>query len=401
MPSEIYLLKVGMTMTEGNVEKWYVPDGGHVEIGEPIYSLETEKVNMDVEAEQTGIVRHLVEEGATLEPGDVVGWLYLEDEEIPEVLPIPKKNPNVLVVGEDSSTTPEPIRVSTDRSDKTGRPARISASPAARRLAKELGVELETITGTGPGGRVTKDDVEAASALDTPSSGGPANDVLPLTSMRKVIGARMFESLQTTAQLTLTMDVKMSAAINLRTDLNEEWGPQNVHLTFTDLVVQACSKALGKHQRINSFLTDDGIQTNESVNIGIAVALKDGLLVPVVMNTQQKSMKEISLEAAQLADKAKSGSLSLDELNGGTFTVSSLGMYGVDVFTPILNPPQSAILGVGRIYSGIQWQAETPIRTEFMCLSLTWDHRVLDGVPAAEFLSEVRQYLESPHRLLV
>ena len=399
MPTEIYLVKVGMTMTEGIVDEWYVADGEPVNQGEPVYRLETEKVNMDVEADVSGIVKHIAQVGETLAPGDVVGWIFAADETIPDELPTPKANPNIATL-DDGGVAPEPSEKQEVQAAKSPS-SRIKASPAARRLAEELNVDLSQVAGTGPSGRITKDDVTKAAegpvAVRAPNDGAE----IPLRGMRKVIADRMYQSLQSSAQLTIEMEVCMDDAIKLRTALLDEWEPNGIRVTYTDLVVSACTKALQNHPMMNATLVDGAIQPNASVHIGVAVALDEGLIVPVLHDADGKSLQERAAEAASLADRARTGKLSLDDVNGGTFTVTSLGMYGVDTFTPILNAPQTGILGVGRIYDGVRWFEDHPTRTQCLRLSLTWDHRVIDGAPAAEFLQDVKNHLESPYRLIL
>ena len=402
MPTEIYLLKVGMTMTEGVVDEWYVPDGAEVKTGDPLYRLETEKVNMDVEAESNGIVKHIEPAGKSLEPGDVVGWLYASDETIPDVLPKAERKTDLEPTevdheSEDSGvgSFEETESATSTRKSSEDPQRKVAVVPAARRLARELNVDLTTVTGTGPRGRITKEDVERAGAA--PSS--VSEESVPLKGMRKTIADRMHASLQNSAQLTMDMEVRMDDAMQLRTQLNDVWSEQGVHLTYTDLVMKATANALSNHARMNATLTDDQIQLNPVVNLGIAVALDEGLIVPVIQDASSKSLKDISLEAALVADRAKSNNLQLDDVANGTFTVTSLGMFGVDTFTPILNAPQTGILGVGRIYEGVSWVGEHPRKTHFLRLSLTWDHRVIDGVPAAQFLQEVKSLLEHPIRL--
>ena len=394
MPQEIYLLKVGMTMTEGVVDEWYIADGQAVVKGQPIYRLETEKVNMDVEAESDGIVKHLEPAGKTLEPGDVVGWLYAHDESIPDELPRAERKadlePTEAANEESSSRDVEKSSVQVQKEEKP--PVRkIAVVPAARRLARELYVDLSAIVGTGPRGRITKEDVEKAAASSTSSS-----QSIPLKGMRKTIADRMYDSLQQTAQLTMDMEVAMDSAIQLRSDLNELWTSEGIHITYTDLVLKAVAIALTKHPRMNASLLENEIQMNSEVNLGMAVALEEGLIVPVIKDASNKSLKQISRETNDLSTRARSNNLQLDEVSNGTFTVTSLGMFGVDTFTPILNRPQTGILGVGRIYEGVTWVGEHPRKTNFMRLSLTWDHRVIDGAPAAAFLSDVKQALEEP-----
>ena len=399
MPSEIYLVKAGMTMEEGTVEEWYVADGKRAEPGEMLYRLETEKVNLDVDAETAGTVKHLVGAGTTCKPGDVVGYIYADDETIPDVLPTPKPRPEIAAPSAtDSDAKPE--KPAAARPRRAG--GRIAASPVARKLAGELGLDLADVTGTGPRGRITKEDVQAAAdAAATAPGKAQAGSSTPLTGMRRTIAERMHGSLRDTAQLTMDMEVAMDDAVKLRRDLVAEWESEGIRVTYTDLVLAASTKALVKHPAMNSALQDDALVHFGAVHLGVAVALDEGLIVPVIKDAQAKSLKEIAAVSAELAGRARDGKLTLDEVEGGTFTVTSLGMFGVDTFTPILNPPQAGILGVGRIYDGLRWEGDTAVKAAMMRLSLTWDHRVLDGAPAAEFLAAVRDFLESPYRLLV
>ena len=442
MPTEIYLVKVGMTMHEGTVEEWYVGDGERVEAGAMLYRLETEKVNLDVDAEASGTVRHLAAEGDTLEPGDVVGFIYADGETIPDVLPRPQPKHDIAVVGEEPASVPPPQakpaesgtrvaaspaarRLARERgvslegvagSGPGGRivegdvpeappapepPKRVAASPAARKLAAELNVDLASVEGSGPRGRITREDVQAAAEAPAAPTEPASGTATRMSAMRRTIAERMHTSLRETAQLTMDMEVDVTDLVKLRGNLNDEWAGDGVRVTYTDLVLVAAARALVRHPKMNACLTDDAITSYDHAHVGMAVALDEGLIVPVIRDAHDKPLREVAIESADLAARARAGSLGLGDLSGGTFTVTSLGMYGVDTFTPILNPPQAGILGVGRIYDGTKWHDGAPIRTPMLRLSLTWDHRVLDGAPAAEFLSTVRQYLEQPYRLLV
>lgn len=450
MATEIYLVKVGMSMTEGVVDEWYIADGDRVEVGELLYRLETEKVNLDVDAEAAGIVKHVVAEGVTMEPGDVVGYIFADDEEIPADLG--------AAASSDSATPAQPpadepaASLTNTSSQPQAAGGRIFASPAARRLAgelgidyttlqgsgpngriievdvqaaadqpqaggpsspmarklaRELGVDLAAVTGTGPGGRITKDDVEAAAnAPVTAPTATPAvtvgeSSTVPVRGMRKTIAARMHESLTTMAQLTMDMDVCMDDAVKLRGQLVDEWADLGIKPSFTDLVIRAAAKALEKHPMMNASWGEKEITLHGAVNVGMAVSLEEGLIVPVVPNANLISVKDIAQTSSRLAAAARDGSLGVDDLQGGTFTVSALGMMGVDSFTPIINAPQAGILGVNRIRDDVAWDGDRPVKTQMMRLSLTWDHRVLDGAPAAAFLGEVKELLEAPYRLLI
>jgi len=479
MPTEIFLTKVGMTMSEGVVAQWYVADGAAVEKGALLYRLETEKVELEVDADASGTVKHLVAESVTLAPGDLIGFIFAPGEAIPADLA--KLASGVATAAPALVTSSAPARPSAVPAAAKAAAAvaargdggRVLSSPAARRLAKETGVALESLTGTGPGGRIVeadvhaaraggsspaaaaaeagdikasplakrlaqelgvslasvrgtgpggrivKEDIEAAAAAKRaapplravpsaprPAAGatpaGPqAGEKIPLRGMRKTIATRMFQSLQSSAQLTMNMDVRMDDCVRLREQLVAEWASEGVKPSYTDLVVRAVAKALGQHPRMNSAMGETEIALLPDVHVGIAVALDEGLVVPVIRHTSALSLKEIAQEAARLVRAARDGKLSMDDYSGGTFSVSTLGMFGVDSFTPILNPPQSGILGVNRIRDDVGWDGDRPVKRKAMTLSLTWDHRVLDGEPAARFLATVRDLLEAPYRLLV
>ena len=282
----------------------------------------------------------------------------------------------------------------------------VKASPLAKRLAAEKGIDLSRIRGTGPGGRIVQADIEGASvsvsrSAPTPVDGPRSGDRVPVRGMRKTIAARMHHSLMESAQLSMDMEVLMDDAVKVRSSLVEEWSDDGIRPSYTDFVIKAAARALTKHPLMNSQFNGDEIVLLEDVSVGMAVALPEGLVVPVIRHADQLSLKEVAQESSRLAAAARDGSLGLDDYAGGTFTVTALGMYGVDSFTPIINEPQSGILGVNRIYDGVEWDGDKPVKTQKMNLSLTWDHRTLDGAPAAEFLAEVRDLLAAPWRLLV
>jgi pyruvate/2-oxoglutarate dehydrogenase complex dihydrolipoamide acyltransferase (E2) component len=480
MPTEIFLTKVGMTMSEGVVAQWYVADGAAVEKGALLYRLETEKVELEVDADASGTVKHFVAENVTRAPGDLIGFIFAPGEAIPADLSVlasgvasaapalvTSSAPARRVAAPTASASAAPpvaraaggrvlsspaarrlakeLRVDVASLTGSGPGGRVveadvhaaataarapavaaqaedvKASPLAKRLAQELGVNLATVRGTGPGGRIVKEDVEAAAAAPRPAapplravasappvaaraaaaSGPLAGSKVPLRGMRKTIATRMFQSLQSSAQLTMNMDVRMDDCVRLREQLVAEWASEGVKPSYTDLIVRAVAKALGQHPRMNSALGETEIALLADVHVGIAVALDEGLVVPVIRNTAALSVKEIAQESARLVRAARDGKLSMDDYAGGTFSVSTLGMFGVDSFTPILNPPQSGILGVNRIRDDVGWDGDRPVKRKAMSLSLTWDHRVLDGEPAARFLASVRDLLEAPYRLLV
>ena len=449
MSSPIYMPKLGLTMTEGTLTEWLVNTGEAVSQGQPVASIETDKIETEIEAEAEGRLHQLCQSGEVFECGVVLGWVLEEGEEPPEILETPE-------VKNDETTAIEKNEIP-EKENKT-KSGRIAASPAAKRLAQEKGVDLSVISGSGPGGRIVIEDVEAfsantssasipeisdnkvsqaavneaqklgvdlskvqASSIDghirksdvqahIKNSSGHATEKqesflfepigegekVPLKGMRKVIANRMHSSLQAMAQLTLHLDVEMDQVISLRKEMESG----DVLPGYTDFVIASVAQALKAHPQLNSQMLENEILQLNEINIGMAVALNDGLVVPVVRNADQLSLNEIAKNTSRLAGQARDGKLALEDLEGGTFSVSSLGMFGVDGFTPVINPPNAAILGVGRIREDIAWDGQTPRKTSRMVISLTWDHRVLDGAPAADFASTIKSGLENPEPLL-
>jgi pyruvate/2-oxoglutarate dehydrogenase complex dihydrolipoamide acyltransferase (E2) component len=443
---EVVIPKLGLTMETGVIEEWLVAPGTAVKPGDPLLRLGTDKVDAEVEAEGSGLFHPAVEPGAELPPGALIGWLLEAGEEIPSGAaaleePPPPHIPaeaTTPVVGEPGALTrtgrlfasPNARRVARERGvditqlNGTGPGGRIIAadvldaaaaapgtpgpapqavSPLVRRDAAAAGVDLGAVVGSGPGGKVLRSDV-AAAAAQAPATVAPAAaaaQVIPLTGMRGVIASRMHASLQEMAQLTLGTEAVMDAAVALRAQLKEQWGQAGIPVpTITDLVVRAAALALREHPRLNASVHHDAIHVQPEINVGLAVALEEGLLVPVVKRADQLPLSAIAAESRRLAQGARSGRLSLPDLEGGTFTVSTLGSYGIDFFTPVITPGQVAILGVGRLRDSVRWEDASPVRTQVMTLSITFDHRAVDGAPAADYLRSVLARLANPLSLL-
>jgi len=402
----VVLPKMGMTMTEGTLAQWLAPDGGRVEKGQPIFKMLTEKINTEVEAETSGILRHLVAEDTTVPAGAVVGCLLAEGEDLPADLAQMAAAATVPTAAAPAAATPGARGAAPARA--TGEFVR--ASPLARRLADEAGIDLSQVEATGPGGRILQEDVERAIAAqrEAPSAAdAPAARTIPFKGVRRTIAQRMQESLQSMAQLTITMEVDVTEAGHMCRELSarEQASPgEGVTVTYTHAIVKAAALALAEHPRLNASLEGEVIRLPDEVNVGVAVALDEGLIVPVVREADRKPLRQIAIEARELSEKARQGTLSVDEVTGGTFTVTTLGMYDVDVFTPIVNPPQCAILGVGRVKDVPAFVAggegDQVVRRSVVNLSLSFDHRVVDGAPAAEFLRRVKHYLEQPELLV-
>jgi len=441
---EVLLPKLGLTMETGLIEEWLVPPGTPVKPLVMLLPLTTDKVDVEVEAEAPGLFHPAVASGVELPPGALIGWLLEAGEEVPSAaasleapppphLPAETQTP---VVGEPGALTrtgrlfasPNARRVARERGvDVTalngtgpgGRiitadvldaaaaapggpgPAPAVVSPLVRRDAAAAGVDLGTVIPTGPGGKVLRSDVLAAAAKQAPPAAAAAAQVIPLTGIRGVIASRMHASLQEMAQLTLGIEATMDAAVALRAQLKQQWQQAGIPVpTITDLIVRAAALALREHPRLNASVRDNAIHVHPEINVGIAVALEEGLMVPVVKRADQLPVSAIAAESRRLAQGARTGRLALTDLEGGTFTVSTLGSYGIDFFTPVITPGQVAILGVGRLRDSVRWEGTAPVRTQVLTLSITFDHRAVDGAPAADYLRSVVSRLANPLSLL-
>ncbi len=408
MARPIHLPKIGMTMEEGTIARWLLPEGAPVTSGQPIFELETAKAIVEVEADGAGTLRQLVPAGTTLEPGRVIGALLAAGEsEVPaEIL--------AQVPGASAAVAPAPVEAPTVSAPVAGDPSgRAVASPAARRLARELGVDLDRLAGSGPGGRIVEADIRAAAvapaaavaapiaAPATPSADGMRE---AYAGRRKIIGERMHESLSSMAQLTLSSETRVDAAMEMLHGLNREWRAQRIVVTLPALVVRACALALREHPRLNARLEVSAsgaeIVVADEVHIGLAVDDEAGLVVPVVRHADRLSLQEVAGTVADLVERTKEHRVTPDELSGGTFTVTALDGTVLDAFTPVINPPQAAILGVGRVREVAVIEDGAVRAGRVAVLSLTFDHRLLDGAPAARFLGRVAELLARPYMLM-
>ena len=418
MAVEVTMPKFGLTMTEGTIQKWFKNEGDAIKAGEALFEVETEKVLYEVECRGTGTVAKLLYPlEAVVAVGLPVAVIAEAGENVAEVAARYGGGAPTTQVAATSAPMVATSNPAPPASSASGRREGAPVTPAARKLAQENNIDISQLVGTGPGGRITREDVEkfladqakAPAPAPTPVAAAPVTAVstsrpaavpssagqsMPLRGMRKVIAERMHKSLQGSAQLTITTEVDVTQLIDRRQEVQREF-----NATYTDFIVQACAHALKQHPRMNSTLDGETIRHLEQISVGIAVALEEGLIVPVVPNTDKKSLKEIAQEARALAEKARAGKLTLEEVSGGTFTVSNLGMFGVDGFTPIINTPQIGILGVGRIVEKpVIYRGEVAKRS-MMVLSLTFDHRIIDGAPAGAFLQTVADLLAHGNRI--
>lgn len=388
MAYPIVMSSFGSYAAEGKLIGWLKPAGARVEAGEAIAEIETEKATYELEAAMSGILHPVVQPGVALPLESVIGFLLQEGEAPPE-------GSDGMVRLPDATTAAAEIDAS-----EVKMVHEVRASPIAKRLAREYGVDLTGIAGSGPGGRIVEGDVMAARArlsADCVTAPGKVRNIrmqLPLTGMRGTIARRMRESLSTAASLTITREVEAETLIAARKRMQIALDPD---LPFDALFVKILADSLQEHPELNAVVEQDTILVLEEINVGFAVAVPSGLLVPVVHNAASTPMPEIVERTKQLRARALAGRLRTEDASGGTATVSNLGAHGVDAFTPILNLPESVVLGVGRIAKRAIVRDGQIAAASTVVLSLTFDHRVADGVPAAQLLKGVAQRMTDVH----
>ncbi len=408
MATPIIMPKFEMAQEDGVVVNWLRQEGEQVEKGDPLLEVETDKVVMQVEAPASGILQGIrVQAGDRVPVTHVLAYILLPGEELPN-------DSTIKASGRDAVEARVPEKL-----ERHGAPPeKIRATPAARRAARESGIGLAEMAGSGPRSRIQVADVQAAIRLKTsPAQGGrgsaPAigeilpgvSEEIPLQGMRRIVAERMQKSYQTAPHITFSVDVDMSAVNELRQELNRRAEThQGPHITVTAILVKACAWALRRHPQMNSTLWEDRIRIYSPVHIGVAVALPSGLIVPVVHDADRLGLTEIAARLEELVGRAHEGRLTLPEISGGTFTISNLGMFRVDRFTAILNPPQSSILAVGQIVKRAvvleQGGKDIISIRPVMQMTLSADHRVVDGATAAHFLEDLDDALETPVLLL-
>jgi pyruvate dehydrogenase E2 component (dihydrolipoamide acetyltransferase) len=409
MASEVKLPRLGQGMESGTIVRWLKAEGDRVERGEPLYELDTDKVTQEVEAETSGVLLKIAVEEGEVEVGRTIAYIGEAGEAVTEVsAPAPKEEakPEEKPAEEPE---PEPVKKEAAPASTDGR---VKASPLARRIARERGIDLAALTGTGPDGRIVAEDVERATAaplepaapaiepspaappLEPPPAPGPEGvEVVELSPLRKTIARRLTEAWQAPA-FQITMSAEMTRAQEVRERLVERH--PDVKPTITDLVAKVCAAALMRHREVNALWADGAIELHSSANIGLAVATAKGLVVPVVHGAERLAIEQVAAARAAVVSRAREGKLGPDDIRGGTFTISNLGMFGVEQFTAVLNPPQAAILAVGAIEDRpVAENGEVVIRPR-MTMTLTCDHRTIDGATAAEFLQTVKAFLEEP-----
>lgn len=416
MAIEIIMPKLGMAMKEGTVSVWRKQIGEIVQKGEPILEVSSEKIEIEVESPGDGVLLEIaVQEGVPVPVSTVLGFIGQPGEKV-EGLSTAQQEAAATAIAPREETLNAPARpVDPSVTALPNSAKQIKASPVAKKMAEEKGLDLTAIIGTGPQGRITKEDVEKAlEKMPLHNEQEIVKAALPsvplsesvhrtaVTGMRKVIATRMTDSLQQSAQLTMNLKADVTDLLALQSQAAAHVQKQyEMKLTITDFVARAVTLALQEEKQINSAWIDDEIHVFTSVHLGIAVALEKGLVVPVVRNADQLSLMELAKEIKDRGTRAKSAQLDPSEMSGSTFTITNLGAYGIEHFTPVLNPPEAGILGVGAIEDAPVWKDDQWERRRLLPLSLTFDHRVLDGAPAAAYLQAVKKYLEQPYLLLL
>jgi len=407
MPIEIILPKLSLTMSEGTIIKWLNKEGDIVKKGEPLIEVESDKAVMSIFSPDDGILYKILRsDGEVVEVLDVIGYIIKKGENIDKDFNLKKATPETPSFFDIAKKNRELSKIEPNNNMSQ----RVYISPAAKLIAIKHNLNIQelsqNIKGTGPRGMINRKDLEQyLDNMQKNKFNKDDNDfiseVIPLSIIRKKIAERMMFSFKNIPQVTLVSEVNMEKIVELyrKLKLNQSFSNQYGNITYTDILIKATSIVLREFPEINSHYKDEKIIRLKQINIGLAIAIKEGLIVPVIRDCDKKTLKEIMIQRNTLAKKARENKLSPDELERSTFTISNLGNYGVDLFTPILNPPEIAILGVGRITKKpVVANDEIKIKS-MMYLSLTFDHRALDGVPASNFLNNLKQVLEDANKL--
>ena len=407
MISEVVMPQMGADMEEGTIIKWLKNEGDEVERGEIIAEIETDKANVEIEAFDGGVFRRtLADEGDTIDVGTIIAIIADANDDISAYQNGAAKKATTPEPQSTTEAAPEPAREEPAQAAPQAEPAsrggRVRATPVARRLATEHNVDLTAISGTGPDGRIVLRDVEAAIAGGPPKAGPAAGttSTIEMSKMRQTIARRMAQSKREAPHYYITVDIDMSEAERLRHQLNEAV-EEYPRVSVNDMIVRASAISLARHPMFNSWFVDEQVQQHADINVCIAIALDEGLIAPAILDTANKNLGEIGDASRDLAGRAKSGALKPAEYTGGTFTVSNLGMFGVEALIAIIQPPQTAILGVGGVRTTPAVRGGRIETAELMKTALSADHRVTDGAQGAQFLNEIKRLLESPASLLV
>ena len=462
MSTELNMPQMGYDMQEGTVVRWLVPEGAEVKEGDPVAEIETDKAVVEFESYASGLLhRILVPEGTAVPVGQAIAIVAAEGEDLsamPETDPPPSDmeqtppDESAEVEDQTEEEVPAVVEAPTPVEQAPAPAARlVRASPVARKLAEDKGIDLSQLVGTGPGGRITRDDVlaaEAAAPAEEPEPESleeeapaeevaaeepmmeeapveeseapveeeaeeesapetvepePAHDedLVPLTRMRQQISRVTVKSKQEKPHFYVSAEIDMTRAMEFRQQVNRDLESQGVKVTVNDLIIKACAKALEKHPKFNAYLEDDAIRLNRSINVGVAIAQEEGLIVPAIMDCGDKSLRDIASASKDLAARATSGSLQTQEYTGGTFAISNLGMFDVTSFAAIIHPPQTAVVAVGTVTKRPVVKDDQIVIAQMMTATLSADHRIVDGAEGAQFLIEIKEQLQNPLNMVV
>ncbi len=448
MATKVHMEALSPTMEEGRLVTWLKKEGDQVNEGDILAEIETDKATMELVARGSGVLRkQMIAEGGSAPVGTVIGVIASADEDISSIGGEPSPAAGAGAGAGEGAAGTAPGAESRDAGaaaetsggtqgpgSATGQPAtaekpapgpattpaaapaatgngggRVKASPLAKRLAAEAGLELKSVQGSGPGGRITKRDIEAAASQPAPAaaraparapSGADYEDI-PLSQMRKTIAKRLATSIGPIPTFYLTIEVDMSHLQGARERVNARLEAQGVKVSINDFIIKATAVALRQHPEVNAQWTDTAIRRFNRVHIGVAVAVEDGLITPVVREADQLGVAEISQQVRELAKRARERKLQPDEYTGATFSISNLGMFGITEFTAIINPPEAGILAIGQVEDKVVAQFGEMITQPRMRITMSCDHRVIDGATGAKFLQTLRQFLEEPTMMLV
>jgi pyruvate dehydrogenase E2 component (dihydrolipoamide acetyltransferase) len=420
MATKVHMEALSPTMEEGRLVKWTKQEGDAVKSGDTLAEVETDKAVMELVARADGnLIKVMVPEGTTVPVGNVVAWIGKPGEKVDGQGAGSGEQGAAKPVGAGSreqgaAKPPPPVPVAAPAPAPAAAPSdatRVKASPLAKRIAQEVGVDLKLVQGSGPGGRVIKRDVEAGatqpqaaapaprSPLPAPS-GAPYEDV-PLTQIRKTIAKRLAASIGPIPHFFLTTEIDMERAAEARAALNQQLGEQGGKISFNDIIIKAVALALVQHRACNAWFQEDHIRYWNEVHIGMAVAIEDGLITPVIRDANLKSLREIGAESRELAGRARNRRLKPEEYTGATFSVSNLGMFDIEHFTAVINPPEAGIVAIGSIVAKAVPEGDRVVVRRRLRATMSCDHRVIDGATGAAYLKTLKQMLENPLAMLL
>jgi pyruvate dehydrogenase E2 component (dihydrolipoamide acetyltransferase) len=388
MANEVKLPRLGQGMEAGTINKWLKNEGDQVAKGEPLFEVDTDKVTQEVESDFEGVLLKIVLASGEAPVGQTIAYIGKEGEEVAAPAPVQTPEPRSA----EANVVPESPPTAPASASNGGR---IKASPLARRIARERGIDLASLTGTGPEGRIIAEDVERGAPAAPARAAAPSGEVerIPLTNIRKTIARRLTAAWQAPVfQLTVSADMtRANELVAKARELNPD-----VRITVTDLLTKVCAQALMRHRAVNVQYAEDALLRFPTADIGIAVAAPQGLVVPVLRSVERLSLAEVASARTDAVGRARDNKLTTQDLEGGTFTISNLGMFGVEQFVAVINPPQAAILAVGAaVDTPVAREGQVVVRP-MLTLTLTVDHRAVDGAEGADFLRTVKQFLEDP-----